>query len=80
MLFHTQIVGRKRWRFISPLEMEKVLKPYAKPEAIVNLDMSYQRYTENAWSSSDPAYGDTSAAIQKCTAAHAYTMDTHSSA
>jgi len=24
MLFHTQVVGRKRWRFISPLETPKL--------------------------------------------------------
>jgi Cupin-like domain len=29
MLFHTQIVGRKRWRFISPLETPKLYNHYA---------------------------------------------------
>lgn len=29
MLFHTQVVGRKRWRFISPLETPRVYNTYS---------------------------------------------------
>jgi ribosomal protein L16 Arg81 hydroxylase len=28
MLFHTQIVGRKRWRFVSPLETPRLYNYY----------------------------------------------------
>jgi ribosomal protein L16 Arg81 hydroxylase len=28
MLFHTQVVGRKRWRFVSPLDTLKLYKYY----------------------------------------------------
>lgn len=37
MLFHTQVVGRKRWRFISPLETPRLYNHYHVYSA-VNLD------------------------------------------
>ncbi len=37
MLFHTQIVGRKRWRFVSPLETPKLYN-YVQFWSAVNID------------------------------------------
>ncbi|MFZ5545718.1 MAG: cupin-like domain-containing protein [Pseudomonadota bacterium] len=37
MLFHTQVVGRKRWRFVSPLETPRLYNHYQVYSA-VNLD------------------------------------------
>jgi hypothetical protein len=42
MLFHTQVVGRKRWRFISPLETPRVYNHYSvfSPIDIDNPDLA----------------------------------------
>ncbi|WP_158290157.1 cupin-like domain-containing protein [Ramlibacter sp. WS9] len=48
MLFHTQVVGRKRWRFVSPLENHRVYNNF-EVYSPVNLDaVDLHRYPEFA--------------------------------
>lgn len=48
MLFHTQVVGRKRWRFISPLETHRLYN-YSGVFSPIDLDnIDWQRYPDFA--------------------------------